>query len=88
MASFDVTSLFTNIPVGETIEIMSNQTFANRVVFEGLDRSQFIKLLSLAVRNCHFTFNNRIYRQIDDVAMGSPLDHLFANIFMSFHEKT
>ena len=87
-ASFDVTSLFTNIPVGETIEIISNQIFANRVVFEGLDRSQFIQLLSLAVRNCHFTFNNRIYQQIDGVAMGSPLGPLFANIFMSFHEKT
>ena len=88
MASFDVTSLFTNIPVGETIEIISNQIFANCVVFEGLDRSQFIQLLSLAVRNCHFTFNNRIYQQIDGVAMGSPLGPLFANIFMSFHEKT
>ena len=88
MASFDVTSLFTNIPVGETIEIISNQIFANRVVFEGLDRSQFIQLLSLAVRNFHFTFNNRIYQQIDGVAMGSPLGPLFANIFMSFHEKT
>ena len=88
MASFDVTSLFTNIPAGETIEIICNQIFANRVVFDGLDRSQFIKLLSLAVRNCHFTFNNRIYQQIDDVAMGSPLGPLFANIFMSFHRKT
>ena len=88
MASFDVTSLFTNIPVGETVEIISNQIFANRVVFEGLDRSQFIKLLSLAVRNCHFTFNNRIYQQIDGMAMGNPLGPLFANIFMLFHEKT
>ena len=88
MASFDVTSVFTNIPVGETIEIICNQISANRVVFEGLDRSQFIKLLSLAVRNCHFTFNNRVYQQIDGVAMGSPLGPLFANIFMSFNEKT
>ena len=70
MASFDVTSLFTNIPVDETIEIISNQIFGNRVVFEGLDRSQFIKLLSLAVKNCRFTFNNRIYQQIDGVAVG------------------
>ena len=92
MASFDVTSLFTNVPVDETIETISNQIFANRManrmIFEGLDRSQFIKLLSFAAKNCHFTFNNRIYQQIDGVAMGSPLGPLFANIFMSFHEKT
>ena len=33
-------------------------------------------------------FNGRLYHQIDGVAMGSPLGPLFANIFMSFHEKT
>ena len=71
MTSFDVTSLFTNIPVDETIEIISNQIFANRVFFEGLDRSQFIKLLYLTVQKCHFTLNNRIY-QIDGVAMSNP----------------
>ena len=43
---------------------------------------------SLAAKNCHFTFNDRIYQQIDGVAMGSPLGPLFANIFMSFHEKS
>ena len=88
MASFDITSLFANIPVDETIEIISNQLFANCMYFEGFDRSQFTKLISLAVKNCHFTFNDRIYQQIDGVAMGSPLGPLFANIFMSFHEKS
>ena len=87
MASFDVTSLFTNIPVDETIEIISNHIFANCMYFEGFNRPQFIKLLSLSVKNCHFTFNGRIYQQIDGVAMCSPLGPLFANIFMFFHEK-
>ena len=87
MASFDVASLFTNIPVDETVEIISNQIFANCVVFEGLDHSQFIKLLSLAVKKCHFTFNNRIYQQIDGMAMGIPLGPLFANIFMTSMKK-
>ncbi len=42
------------------------------------------------MKNCHFIFNGRIYQQIDrlSVAMGSPLGPLFANIFMSFHEKS
>ena len=88
MASFDVISLFTNIPVDETIEIISNHIFASCIYFEGFDRSQFIKLLSLCVKNCHFIFHGRIYQQIDGVAMGSPLGPLFANIFMSFHEKS
>ena len=74
MASFDVTSLFTNIPVDETIEIISNHIFANCMYFEGFNCPQFIKLLSLCVKNCHFTFTGgRIYQQIEGVAMGSPL---------------
>ena len=88
MDSFDVTSLFTNIPVDETIEIIANRLFANSMYFEGFDRSEFTKLLSISVKNCHFIFNGKIYQQIDGVAMGSPLGPLFANIFMSFHEKS
>ena len=88
MASFDVASLFTNIPVDETIDIIFKHLFANSMYFEGFDRLQFTKLLSLSVKNCHFIFNGRICQQIDGVAMGSPLGPFFANIFMSFHEKS
>ena len=52
------------------IEFISNHIFANRMYFEGFNRPQFIKLLSLPVKNCHFIFNGRIYQQIDRVAMG------------------
>ena len=66
----------------ETIDIISNHLFANSVYFEGFDRSQFTKRLSLSVKNCHFIFNGWIYQPIDGMAMGSPLGPLFANIFM------
>ena len=89
MANFDVVSLFTNIPVNETIGIISNALFSDHQFFHGLYRSEFEKLLSLimSVKNCHFIFNDRLYQQVDGVAMGSSLGSLFANIFMFFHEK-
>ena len=34
-----------------------------------------------------FSFNNVMYRQIEGVAMGSPLGPLFTSIFVGFHEK-
>ena len=71
MASFDIASVFTNIPVDKTIEIISSHLFANCIYFEGFDRSQFTKFLSLSVKNWHFIFKGRIYQQIDGVAMGS-----------------
>ena len=44
MASFDVTSLFTNIPLDETIKIIADQLFSNLNNFEGFSRDEFVKL--------------------------------------------
>ena len=51
-------------------------------------RQQFTNLLTMTVKNCHFLFDGKVYHQKDGVAMGSPLGLLFANIFLSFHERT
>lgn len=88
MASFDIKSLFTNIPLDETIDIIVNRLFNNSTHFQSFTRDQFTKLLRFSVKNCHFIFNGSLYEQIDGVAMGSPVGPLFANIFLSFHEKT
>ena len=87
MASFDAISQFTNIPVNETIGIIYNSLFSDYQFFHGLNRSEFEKLLSLSVKNCHFIFNGRLYQQVDGVAMGSLLGPLPANTFMSFYEQ-
>ena len=54
----------------------------------GFTVDQFTRLLNLSVKNCHFLFDGVLYKQVDGVAMGSPLGPLFANIFLSFHEKS
>ena len=88
MASFDVKSLFTNIPLDETIDIIINKCFASATHYHAISRDQFRDLLNLSVKNCHFLFDGVLYKQVDGVAMGSPLGPLFANIFLSFHEKS
>ena len=45
------------------------------------------ELLLLCTKNTNFTFNGKINRQIDGVAMGSPLGPILANILMSHLEK-
>ena len=84
MASFDVTSLFTNIPLDETIKIIAGQLFSNSNSFKGFSRDEFVKLLNLAAKDCHFIFNGKFYDQIDGVAMGSPLGPLLANNIFFF----
>ena len=88
MASFDIKSLFTNIPLDETIDIIVNKCFSNASRFHGLTLQQFTNLLTMTVKNCHFLFDGKLYHQKDGVAMGSPLGPLFANIFLSFHERS
>ena len=90
MASFDVVSLFTNIPLNESIDLCTDLVFENRQCFEYEEckfyRNNFSKLLSFAVKDNHFMFNGKLYDQIDGVAMGSPLGPTFANVFMCFLE--
>ena len=87
MASFDVTSLFTNIPLNETIEIITSNIEDEHISSYGLEKSQLSKLLNLATCNNAFTFNGKLYNQVDGVAMGSPLGPVFADVFMGFNES-
>ena len=41
MGSFDVESLFTNIPLEETIEICTNESLKESETVEGLSKSEF-----------------------------------------------
>lgn len=60
IASFDVKTLFTNIPIQETIDIISNKIFTNNnVVFTGYDR----KLLEICTKDNIFLCNNQLYKQ-------------------------
>ena len=88
MASFDVISLFTNIPLTDTFNIISETCFpSNDTTFHNFSKTQFKSLFDIATKDCYFTFNDEIYRQVDGVAMGSPLGPTLANIFMCYHEK-
>ena len=85
IASFDVTSLFTNVPLTETTDIIINKY--NPAAFHNIQPDIIEKLLKFATSESVFIFNNTLYNQIDGVAMGSPLGPTYANTFMSFNEE-
>ena len=41
----------------------------------------------IATQGVEFSFNNQMYKQLDGVAMGSPLGPALANIFVGFHKS-
>ena len=49
MATLDVDSLFTNIPLNETIDIVTEKVFLGKRKIDGLCKSDFKKLLSVIV---------------------------------------
>ena len=86
MASLDVESLFTNIPLNETINIVMKKVFQKKRKVNGLSRTDFRRLLVIATKGTVFYFNGRYYRQKDSVAIWSPLGPALDNVFLCHHE--
>ena len=82
MISFDVVSLFTNVPLEKTIDIILKKVYREKLIKTKIKRNDMKELLYLCTKEGHFTFNDEIYMQTDGVMMGSPLGSLIANIFM------
>ena len=87
MASFDIQSLFTNIPLDETIEFVCNFYLIKRGKLKACLKNMQKKLLTNAVKSSTFMFNDVYYKQVDGVAMGSPLGPTLANLFLVYYES-
>ena len=56
MASFDIQSLFTNIPLDETIDICVDVVYNNRKQVKGMLKCFCKQLLTLSVKSSFFPF--------------------------------
>ena len=85
MASVDVESIFTNIPLNETINNCVSDLHNKN---DGkLSKRDFFKLLETATSESSFIFDYLHYKQVDGVAMGSPLGSTLANAFLCHYEQ-
>ena len=75
MCSFDTCSLFTNVPLDETMQICLDKIYALPSPPK-LPRAVLKNLLVFATKRSHFVCDGQYYDQVDGVAMGSPLGHL------------
>ena len=83
MCSFDISSLFTNVALEETINICADGSDAQPFI----SKAVCIELMKSATSGVEFSFNDIMYKQPDGVAMGSPLGPALANIFVGFYEE-
>jgi hypothetical protein len=70
MGGFDLVSLFTNVPITDTLELLSHH-------FE----DDVLPLFKHVLTSTYFCFKGQFYEQADGVTMGSPVSssHQFFN---------
>ena len=76
LVSFDVVSLFTKVPINDTLQHI-----------EQLFSPDITSLYRQCLSTSYFQWNKEFYEQTDGVAMGSPLSPVVANFFMEKFEK-
>ena len=90
MASFDVTSLYTNIVIIYTLNIIkdyvnSDDQFTRTTA---IPQDKFLDLVNLVLTTTWYTFNFQFYQQSHGVAMGGPASSTTAERYMQIHEHT
>ena len=88
MASSDIVSLFTNIPVSENKQIIITKIVStSTALYGGFVRKKFMSLLEIFAEDNVFVFSVKFNKQIDDVSIGGFVSPTLAEIFFSFHEQ-
>ena len=82
VVSYDVTSLFTEIPLDETVNHILDQIYKQHKLPRITSRAIFKRLLERVTKGTVFSFNGKLYKQVDGCSMGDPLSPTLANIFM------
>lgn len=87
LASFDVKSLFTSVPVEEALQAVTKK--AKQLTSDELPLpiEDYLKLVTLCAHFGAFCFNDQEYQQCSGLAMGSPLSPVMACLFMEVLEQ-
>jgi hypothetical protein len=80
LASLDITNLYTNIPVNETRDILSNMLKQN--LLDSQTKQELIKWYNVITSQNYFTHNGNIVIQNDGLTMGAPSSGLLAKFFL------
>ena len=88
MVSYDVTALFTSVPIPPVLKIIEENLTKDKDLQQrtSMTIKHIIKLLEFCLRSTHFVFQGQHYDQVEGSAMGSPLSPIVANIYMEHFE--
>ena len=84
MVSFDVVSLYTNVPLLYTINLIADYVYRSTSP-PPFSKTVFKNMLKTTTQG-YFLFNDILYQQVDGVILGSPLGPTMANLFLAVLE--
>ena len=89
LCSYDVTALFTSVPIDQALTIIKellekDDTLWDRTV---LSVQNIIELLGFFLHNTYFSFQNKFYEQVEGAPMGSLVSTVVANLYMKHLER-
>ena len=89
VVSFDVVSLYTNVPVMEAINVCTDMLYDLPTEKRpNIDKDTFVALAKVASCEVIMLTHDGFYKQIDGLAMGSPPAPHFANGWLSQYDNT
>ena len=84
--TLDVSSLYTNIPLEESLDIMEKEFFPKTKC--GIPSNYLRRILELILKCNNFQFNRKNFLQVNGTAMGTRVAPTYANLFMAHFEET
>jgi hypothetical protein len=83
IASLDITNLYSNIPVKETMAIFSNILTHNLTAPQ--TQQELLRWFDIITEQNYFAHKKQVVVQRDGLAMGAPSSGLTAEIFLQLH---
>ena len=87
LISLEAVSLFTNVPLQKTVNIILGRVYNQELIKTTLSKNFLRKLILDTWQKTIFAFNNIINAQKDGVSMRASLEPVLANIIMTECEK-
>ncbi|XP_063077568.1 uncharacterized protein LOC134467623 [Engraulis encrasicolus] len=84
LVTFDVESLYTNIPHEGGLEAMAHYLESQD---DGLPTELLLNMTRFILKSNYFLFNNKYFLQVQGTSMGSPFAPNYANLFMGLWEE-
>lgn len=85
LISFDVKSLFPSIPTNKLLSLLCDRV--REVMLDPVKALEIIDLIKICFDQNYFMFNNKFYKQIEGLAMGSSFSPFCAEFFMNYFEN-